>query len=83
MAAALMLAFALPAPVLAQTTQAETQLTARVMVRTSVGRANTFNWLQKTNRAGTQPIRIVRQLGNGSYICSPAGFGRKSRCYSN
>lgn len=22
-------------------------------------------------------------VGNGSYICSPAGFGQRSRCYSN
>lgn len=22
-------------------------------------------------------------LGKGSYICSPAGFGKRSRCYSN
>lgn len=24
----------------------------------------------------------VSQRGNGSYICSPAGFGKKSRCYA-
>ncbi len=29
-------------------------------------------------------IRMTRStLGNGSYICSPAGFGQKSRCRKN
>ena len=23
----------------------------------------------------------VASTGNGSYVCSPAGFGQKSRCY--
>lgn len=29
------------------------------------------------------PVVKVRQMGNGSWICSPAGFGKRSRCYSN
>jgi len=29
------------------------------------------------------PVIKVRQIGNGSWICSPAGFGKRSRCYSN
>lgn len=30
----------------------------------------------------TQSAEItVASTGNGSYVCSPAGFGQKSRCY--
>jgi hypothetical protein len=31
--------------------------------------------------AATRPTRSA--VGSGSYICSPAGFGQPSRCYSN
>lgn len=34
-------------------------------------------------RAAKRTTIRASQVGNGSYICSPAGFGRKSRCYSN
>ncbi|UWQ78060.1 hypothetical protein K3725_12120 [Leisingera sp. S132] len=32
-----------------------------------------------------RPVRLSgpASLGNGSYICSPAGFGKRSRCYKN
>ena len=33
-------------------------------------------------RPGGAVIR-VRQMGSGSWICSPAGFGQRSRCYRN
>lgn len=26
-------------------------------------------------------LRVLNPLGRGSYVCSPAGFGHKSRCY--
>lgn len=29
------------------------------------------------------PVVRVRAIGTGSWICSPAGFGRTSRCYRN
>lgn len=37
---------------------------------------------------GTETCRPVKlsgpsAIGNGSYICSPAGFGKRSRCYKN
>ena len=28
-----------------------------------------------------KPVVRVRQMGSGSWICSPAGFGQRSRCY--
>ena len=28
-----------------------------------------------------KPVVRVRQMGAGSWICSPAGFGQRSRCY--
>jgi len=33
-------------------------------------------------RPGARTVR-VRSMGNGSYVCSPAGLGKKSRCYRN
>ena len=30
-----------------------------------------------------KPKRRRAAVGHGSYICSPAGFGQRSRCYSN
>ncbi len=35
----------------------------------------------KTRRSSANRKRVA--VGNGSYICSPAGFGQPSRCYSN
>ncbi|MGP3723861.1 hypothetical protein [Cereibacter sphaeroides] len=54
--------------------------------------AGTFNWLTppvvtrasvRTDGVRTEGVRTRRQIGNGSWICSPAGFGRGSRCYAN
>ena len=61
---------------------------SRGAVQSSDSRVGAFNWLAKPNAAVLvryEPVapRIARQIGNGSWICSPAGFGRKSRCYSN
>ncbi|HAW45632.1 MAG TPA: hypothetical protein DCX34_00070 [Roseovarius sp.] len=33
----------------------------------------------RRNLTGTQSARL---LGHGSWICSPAGFGKKSRCFA-
>lgn len=53
----------------------------------ATGSAGTFDWMAKpvVTRAAYTPAtaRIQRQIGRGSWICSPAGFGRGSRCYSN
>ena len=38
--------------------------------------------LFRDRQEGERTVR-VRSMGNGSYICSPAGFGRSSRCYRN
>ena len=47
----------------------------------------TFNWLPPATvtRASYVPgaRAIPRQIGRGSWICSPAGSGRGSRCYAN
>ncbi|MDQ2090285.1 hypothetical protein [Marimonas arenosa] len=42
------------------------------------------DWLAKRSAVGsTKNSRVVQRvsLGRGSWICSPAGFNRKSRCY--
>jgi hypothetical protein len=73
---------------MAQGPQAEAsqQPPPQSMVQSSRAAANGFDWLARTN-ATTAPratrVAMVRQVGHGSYICAPAGFGRKSRCYAN
>ncbi len=53
----------------------------------------TFNWLAKKkapqvtdtvllSSEGATKLRKQRFFGKGSYICSPAGFGKKSRCFA-
>jgi len=34
-------------------------------------------------RADKRSMIRSRSLGDGSYICTPAGFGQRSRCYRN
>ena len=55
---------------------------------------STFNWLAKKKTAGvvTRTVLVsadtkgtklrMTVFGRGSYICSPAGFGKKSRCFA-
>jgi hypothetical protein len=83
--AVMLAAMAIPSAVAAQGTQAEAQTLppAGTVVDTSRTSSNGFDWLAKTRTATPPPVTVVRQIGEGSYICAPAGFGRKSRCYSN
>lgn len=50
-------------------------------------RAVKFDWLAKRGPAPRITLasaeRMPYQIGKGSWICSPAGFGKKSRCYAN
>lgn len=60
------------------------------------GAAQPFDWLSKkrASRTGTVAdavlvssndaplIRQSRFFGHGSYICTPAGFGKKARCFA-
>lgn len=45
------------------------------------------DWLAKRKPIASVTLvsaeRAQVQIGKGSWICSPAGFGKKSRCYSN
>lgn len=46
-----------------------------------------FDWLSKpipavTTQHRTNFAAANQKVGSGSWICSPAGFGRKSHCYS-
>ncbi len=63
----------------------DTQSLGRGVVAT--GSVGTFNWLPPATvtRASYAPgaRAIPRQIGRGSWICSPAGSGRGSRCYAN
>lgn len=67
-----------------QAAQAHSEKTRDVTISTkSADRAPArINLLAGPRPAKRKTVR-ASQVGNGSYICSPAGFGRKSRCYSN
>jgi hypothetical protein len=55
--------------------------------KVQVTRTAKFDWLAKRGPAAKVTLvsdeRTPTQIGRGSWICSPAGFGKKSRCYSN
>jgi hypothetical protein len=43
-----------------------------------------FDWL--ANQKVAEPVRVIkasstRSLGNGTWICSAAGFGKQSKCH--
>jgi hypothetical protein len=70
---------------MAQGPQAEAaqQPPPHTTAQSSRAAANGFDWLARTNNSAPPRVALVRQVGRGSYICAPAGFGRKSRCYAN
>lgn len=35
----------------------------------------------EVNAPKNDPTKVVLASGSGSYVCTPAGFGKKSRCY--
>ena len=75
-------------PASAQAALVETPQLLRPVVPAAPARMNGFDWLAKKTalvpaRFNLDPAPVPTQIGNGSYICSPAGFGHKSRCYSN
>lgn len=82
-----LLSGSLPSQALAseQTTE-PTQAVLRV-AKPTVAKRVKFDWLaQRGNRNAVTLVSEVRppqQIGSGSWICSPAGFGKKSRCYAN
>ena len=60
--------------------------------RAAKGRMAGFDWLAKRPSATPASAQVYlasmdgalpRQIGRGSWICSPAGFGKKSRCHAN
>lgn len=81
--AALLLAFASFASALN-----ETAATAAISAL-SRGQIIAFDW--RAGKSGTRKASVVPvsaslssglSLGGGSYVCSPAGFGRQSRCFA-
>lgn len=52
--------------------------------RESTGLASTdLNLLQTPQPRTSSRLRVRTSVGQGSYICSPAGFGQRSYCRSN
>ncbi|MRU16364.1 hypothetical protein FDP25_13050 [Roseovarius sp. A21] len=47
-----------------------------------------YDWLSESSSSrlsAAERRRLAARIakhGNGSYICSPSGFGKKSRCYA-
>lgn len=42
-----------------------------------------LNLLRRSTSSTRGSKRRTSSIGHGSYICSPAGFGQRSRCFSN
>ncbi|MYM55938.1 hypothetical protein [Thalassovita mangrovi] len=56
---------------------------ASKIVKTHAGKgAARFDWMAKQGLNKQTRIQRVVLHGRGSWICSPAGFGKKSSCYS-
>lgn len=57
----------------------------RMAAKSAAGKGEArFDWLAKraAKPAGSAPLRTAAvPVGKGSWVCSPAGFGTKSRCY--
>ncbi|MFT6649883.1 hypothetical protein [Pseudophaeobacter arcticus] len=45
--------------------------------------ANDLNLLRAATPRAATARPVQSRVGSGSYMCSPAGSGRLSRCYSN
>ncbi len=60
--------------------------TLQPIAHVAVPKAQSQKGLNLLQRPVAQPrpqTRKVSTLGNGSYICSPAGFGKRSHCFAN
>jgi hypothetical protein len=84
---AALLAVAAPAPLLAEAGLREPLKVSLRLSKAASAQAGGFDWLAK-RRPDAQVVRVSlaaapRQVGSGSWICSPAGFGKRSRCYAN
>lgn len=54
----------------------------RAAVKTHAGTGSArFDWLKGRNPAPVVQVAASNAPGTGSWICSPAGFGSKSKCY--
>ncbi|WP_038072265.1 hypothetical protein [Thioclava pacifica] len=56
----------------------------KVAVKSAAGKGSArFDWLagRKSDAQPAQRVSTRRAPGTGSWICSPSGFGSKSRCY--
>lgn len=75
--------------VLAQATSAENALTPGASGSERFASVVAFNWhVKKYRRSAAEPLpaqslRVSSglQLGNGSFVCTPAGAGHRSRCF--
>ena len=90
LAAAALLTLAVSAGAYAQSAAVDRGTHPLIAVSTAGHGPASFDWLAKRGsstdatlfQARYKPVlRSVSPLGRGSYVCSPAGFGRKSRCY--
>lgn len=77
------MAFALALGAAAQAESTDATASRPAAVKTAAGQgAARFDWLDTSGKPAT-PLRVAQSgaPGNGSWICSPSGFGSKSRCY--
>ncbi len=53
------------------------------IVKSSAGKgAARFDWMAKAGMNKSKRVGRIVLYGRGSWVCSPAGFGKKSSCYS-
>ena len=78
-----LLAFALASGAAATApAQADTAQPTQVQVTASSRTPSQGLNILSAPRQGAPVVR-VRQMGSGSWVCSPAGFGQRSRCHRN
>ncbi|RLL64245.1 hypothetical protein [Paenirhodobacter hankyongi] len=70
------------APVHAETATIDILPAHSVVVKTAAGHGSArFDWMRPTTPVVAERVAYVTPPGNGSWICSPSGFGSKSKCY--
>ncbi|NIZ12729.1 hypothetical protein [Phaeobacter sp. HF9A] len=80
LAALLLSLFVATAPVPAQAGSGDQPTRSQQQIRLPKG---DLNLLRKPTVKTNQTIRSARRIGSGSYVCSAAGFGQRSRCHAN
>lgn len=81
-AAAATIVFLAGGPGLAESASGLATAPAQLVKVSAAGKGSAkFDWLRPVQSAPVLQVAAATPLGNGSWICSPSGFGSKSKCY--